>query len=288
MRINRSKSQMKAVFSDHGIPCAAGRHVSSKEELRLFARRQGFPLIVKPDVGVGSGGAFRLDDPESLEAVRPESLRDAVVEELLEGTLLSFDGLTNQLGEVVFCTSHVFSSGIMEVVAKRGPMHYYSLRDIPTDLESLGRKIVSAFAIRGRFFHIELFRGEDESLRVLELNVRPPGGFTTDMFNYAADIDVYRLWAEVVSGRPVAARAVELKYHVAHAARREGRHYVVPHHSLLKKLGPRLLMHQEIPPALSGAMGDYVYLIRSPDLRKLRSSIAEIEREGGATNDARA
>jgi len=28
--------------------------------------------------------------------------------------------------------------------------------------------------------------------------MRPPGGMTTDMFNYANDIDIYREWAHVV------------------------------------------------------------------------------------------
>jgi hypothetical protein len=32
----------------------------------------------------------------------------------------------------------------------------------------------------------------------LEVNMRPPGGFTTDMFNYACDIDIYRIWAQVM------------------------------------------------------------------------------------------
>ncbi len=28
--------------------------------------------------------------------------------------------------------------------------------------------------------------------------MRPPGGFTTDMFNYACDIDIYRVWAQLL------------------------------------------------------------------------------------------
>ena len=279
LAVNRSKWQMKNVFASNEIPCGAGQRVSKKEDARRFAEGHRFPLIVKPDVGVGAGGTFRLDDIESLEALRGEDLEDVVIEEFLEGTLVSFDGLTDLSGEIIFCTSHVFNDGIMEVVATRGPMHYYSLREIPADLERLGRKTVKAFAIRGRFFHIEYFRLADESLRALEVNVRPPGGFTTDMMNYAADIDVYELWAKVVSGKDVAANNFERKYHAAHVSRRYHRSYLVPHEALLERFGQMLMAHRDMPQALSGAMGDYVYLIRSPHLDDLRKAIAEAERE---------
>ena len=31
--------------------------------------------------------------------------------------------------------------------------------------------------------------------------MRPPGGLTTDMFNYACDIDIYNAWASIIAGK---------------------------------------------------------------------------------------
>ena len=67
-------------------------------------------------------------------------------------------------------------------------------------LEEAGRRTARAFDVRGRFFHFEFFRADrDGGIVALEVNLRPPGGLTTDMFNYANDIDIYREWARVVA-----------------------------------------------------------------------------------------
>ena len=41
-----------------------------------------------------------------------------------------------------------------------------------------------------RFFHAEFFELADGSHVALEINLRPPGGFTLDMMNYACDVDL--------------------------------------------------------------------------------------------------
>jgi hypothetical protein len=243
-----------------------------------FARAHGYPLIVKPDVGVGAGGTVKVHGEPELDRALEHLAEGLVIEQFLCGELSSFDGLSDETGRIAFCTSHVFNDGIMEVVTGLGPMHYYSLRELPADVERAGRSAVEAFGIRGRFFHIEFFRLPDGGLRALEVNVRPPGGFTTDMMNFAADIDVYRLWARIVTGQSVPPEPTERSHHVAHASRRYRRRYAWSHAELCERLGSLLVLHSEMAPALSGAMGDEVYLLRSPDLAELRTAIAEVER----------
>ena len=43
-------------------------------------------------------------------------------------------------------------------------------------LEEYGKRMVSAFNVKERFFHFELFNTE-EGYKALEVNIRPPGGF---------------------------------------------------------------------------------------------------------------
>lgn len=276
LAINRHKMGMKQRFIEAGIPCAPGILATSAAAVRDFVRRHGYPVIFKPDQGVGAGGTFKVSDEEALQAALQELPPGTMVEKTLTGDLLSFDGLTNRNGDIVFWTAHHFSGGIMETVSERRHLHYYSLRDIPEQLEALGRRTVAAFGVRERFFHIEFFREGDTGYFALEINVRPPGGFTLDMMNYACDVDLFRWWADLVV-HDRSDLSFERKYHVAHASRREGVRYRLDHQALLAELGELVVVHGEIPRALSDAMGNYAYFLRSPDLTPIRRAIAQVE-----------
>ena len=127
--------------------------------------------------------------------------------------------VTDKDGNLVFYTAHTYSQGIMETVNEQRHVSYHSLRQIPKALEDAGRRCVRAFDVRERFFHLEFFRTAPETFVALEVNMRPPGGYTTDMFNYANDIDIYSIWAELLAhGRS----ALEYKrlYHCCYASRK--------------------------------------------------------------------
>lgn len=275
LEFNRRKSGMKEIFRQAGIPTPAGELVSSPEQVRAFSRRHGFPLIFKPDVGVGAARIFRVDRKEQLAGVLDYPPKDFLVEAFAGGTLMSFDGLTDREGGIVFCASHVVNSGIMEIVTEQRPVHYYYQRDIPPRLEELGRRAVAAFRIRERFFHIEFFVDGGEC-RALEINVRPPGGMSIDMMNWSCEADLYRVWADLLV-RGEGHFRYERLFNVAHVARRARYRYRRPHEEVLRELGPMLCAHLEFPKVFSTAMGDYVYFLRHPDLDALKGAIAFVE-----------
>jgi hypothetical protein len=139
------------------------------------------------------------------------------------------------------------------------------LRDIPKDLEDVGRRVLQAFGVRERFFHFEFFRSDDDQIVALEVNMRPPGGMTTDMFNYACDIDVYREWANIIVNNHFSAD-YSRKYHCAYIGRKSNRPYAHSHEQILSALGDKLVHHENISGIFSAALGDYGYLVRTPDL----------------------
>ncbi|MCX5796688.1 MAG: carboxylate--amine ligase [Elusimicrobia bacterium] len=275
---NRRKSGMKEIFRQAGVPVAPGEKVTSAEQIRAFVARHGFPVIFKPDVGVGAQSVFRVDSDEQLAGVLVYPPKDFFIECFVSGDLVSFDGLTDSEGGVVFCASHRVNTGIMEIVTNLQPTHYYYRRFIPPEIEDLGRKAVCAFRIRERFFHTEFLIGRDGQAVALEINVRPPGGHSIDMMNWACDIDLYRLWARsVVCGE--SHFDYERKYNVAHVGRRERTRYRHAHEEVLRELAPLLVSHSPYPKVFSVAMGDYVYFMRHPDLDKLLAGIAYIEEQ---------
>jgi len=267
MKIKR-KSEMKKIFKKVGIAVAAGVRVRQEDQVREFAAQVGYPLVAKPDIGVGANATYKIHDDQALSVFLQKNLHDYILEEFIDGEICSFDGLTDRDGNIVFYTSHIYQRGVMETVHDRSDIYYYSLREIPPDLELAGRKTAKAFDVRERFFHFEFFRKPDDSLVALEVNIRPPGGLTTDMMNFANDFDIYREWANVLINNrfdPIYSRP----YHVCYACRRYRFDYTHSNEEILGKYGEMIPMHQPILGAWSVALGDYGYLIRSPEIEEV-------------------
>ncbi|MFH1619296.1 MAG: ATP-grasp domain-containing protein [bacterium] len=274
----RRKSLMKIFFARAGIPHARGMVVRDAQQARAFAAAEtGFPVIVKPDDGIGAAMTYQLNSCEGLDrffANKPD--REFIMEEFIEGDIVSFDGMADKEGKIVFCTSHVYGQRVMEAVLADSHISYYSLREIPGDLEEAGRKLVDGFAVRERFFHFEFFRRKDGSLCAMEVNIRPPGGMTMDMFNFSCDIDMYSAWAKMM-----AHGAVRLdysrKYHCAFAGRKNRLGYRHSHGEIMERLNGMVLHHQDLPEVLARVMGDYGYLIRSGDSGSITEAVNFIQ-----------
>jgi biotin carboxylase len=269
----RRKSKMKERFQSAGVRVARGRLAQTLTEARDLIAEIGYPAVAKPDAGVGALHTYRIDDNAGLEsffASKPPV--DYLIEEFIAGQIHSFDGLADSDGNPVFYTGHVFSQGIMETVNEARHIYYYSMREIPETLETAGRRCLSAFEVRERFFHIEFFLTPAGDYVAIEVNMRPPGGFTTDMFNYGSDIDIYRAWAELlVHGRKDL--PYERKYHCCYASRKCNQNYVHTHNDILSRYGHRMLQVESVPGVFSSALGEMGYIFRSPHLEQLMEII---------------
>jgi hypothetical protein len=262
----RRKSLMKSKFREAGVPVAHGRVVASVDDARKLIRETGYPVIAKPDAGVGAIATYRLNDENDLEAFfRSKPPVDYIMEEFISGAIYSFDGLADREGRPVFYTVHCFSQGIMETVNDARHIFYYSLRDIPAELEKIGRDCLKAFAVQERFFHIEFFRTAPDRYVALEVNMRPPGGYTTDMFNYACEIDIYRGWAELVAHRQVKLNYRRM-YHCCYASRKSNLRYARSHDEIMSRYGGFMVQVAQVPGVFSSALGDIGYIFRTEQL----------------------
>jgi len=275
----RRKSRMKAKFREAGVPVARGQVVRTMDDARSLIRQTGYPVIAKPDDGVGAIATYRLDNNQDLDAffeTKPGGT-DYIMEEFISGTIYSFDGLADRSGNPIFYTAHTFSQGIMETVNEARHIYYYSLRDIPATLEKVGRECLRAFNVRERFFHIEFFQTGADQYVSLEVNMRPPGGYTTDMFNFACDIDIYRIWAELlVENRTDVDYARE--YHCCYASRKFNQHYVHSHAEILSRYGSFMVQIESVPGVFSSALGDIGYMFRSKNLDEIMEIVAFIHK----------
>ncbi len=275
-RIKR-KSAMKQVFQEAGIPVARGQVLrrDGAPDARRFVAEVGYPFIAKPDVGVGAARTYVIGNDADLDAFlgdRPQV--DYMLEEYLEGQLLSFDGLVDRRGEIVYASSLVYGIPVLESV--RGTdMHFWIDRDIAPDLEAAGRRIVRAYDLRERPFHFEFFRMPDGTLVALEVNMRQPGGAVVDMWNWAGDIDFFRAWAEVVVSGTTTVSS-EKPYHVLWSGRKPGRPYRLSHDEVAQRFGGLLIHVERVDDVFATAMGSFGYILRDPSLEVLLDASSEI------------
>jgi biotin carboxylase len=244
-------------------------------DARRFVERVGYPLIAKPDVGVGAARTYVIGNDADLDAFlgdRPGL--DYLLEEYLEGELLSYDGLVDRHGQVVYASSLVYGIPVLESV-RGNDMYFWIDRGIAEDLEETGRRIVRAYDLRERPFHFEFFRMADGRLVALEVNMRPPGGAVVDMWNWAGDVDFYRAWAEVVV-HGTTSIASEKPYYVLWSGRKPGRPYRLGHDELLDRFGDLLIHVERVDDVFATAMGSFGYILRGPTLEVLRQASAEI------------
>ncbi len=133
----------------------------------------------------------------------------------------------------------------------------------------MGRRCLESFNVRERFFHIEFFKTDAEQYVGLEVNMRPPGGYTTDMFNYANDIDIYRAWAQLlVTGQTDL--KYERKYHCCYASRKNGIRYRHSHEDILSRYRGNIVQVVSVPGVFSSALGDIGYIFRSPEMAVIK------------------
>jgi biotin carboxylase len=264
------KSEMKKIFRKAGIDVAEGEMVSTLSRARAFVKKNGFPVIAKPDRGVGAANTYKLNS--TAELVRFFERKPDVpyfMEAFIKGTIYSFDGLTDQHGNLVFYTSHVFSQGIMETVTEDRDIFYYALKEMPPDLERAGVEAVRAFNIQEKFFHLEFFYNTpDKKIYAIEVNVRPPGGLTLDMFNYAHSFDIYQEWVNILQTNTFTATP-ERTHYCGYIGRKHNKNYTYSDADIYARFDQQIVHQEELAPVLSKALGNIGYVAKAATLDEL-------------------
>ena len=101
--------------------------------------------------------------------------------------------------------------------------------------------------------------GKKGDVVALEVNMRPCGGFTPDMINFAHSTDVYKIWADMIAYNQ-STREVGQHQYCAFAGLRDGKNFVMSHDDIMNKYGANMKMVDRIPEALSGAMANQMYV----------------------------
>lgn len=263
------KSKMKEYYTKAGIPVARYHMVDNYDNCRQFIDEVGYPVVTKPDNGVGASHTFKISNDEELLNFFEEkwSGTQYIMEEFIHAEVNSYDAIIDSNGEPMFETGNVTPMSIMDIVNNADNSIYYILKELPDDTRAAGRATVKSFGVKSRFVHFEFFRllsdheglGKKGDVIALEVNMRPCGGFTPDMINFAHSTNVYKIWADMIafdhSTMPVGEHTF-----CPFAGRRDGKNFIMSHDDIMNKYGSHMKMVERIPDVLSGAMGNQMYV----------------------------
>lgn len=279
----KHKSLMKERYALAGIPTARFHMVDDIDGCRAFIGQVGWPVIVKPDNGVGAVSTFKLENDADLEEFfRIRDDGQYIMEEFIRGTVNSYDAIVDSRGEPIFETGNVTLKSPMDIVNEQGSCYFYMRDSLPEDVRSRGRAALKAFGVRSRFVHFEFFRleedqplGKKNDVVALEVNMRPSGGVSPDMMNYANSTDVYKIWADMMAfdrtDKTCGKRSLCL-----FVGRRDARDYVLSREEVLSRYAGNIRQEGRQDPALATDMGDYVFLACFDTLDELNAFLATV------------
>ena len=278
----KEQSLMKKRYLDAGIPTARQHVVSSLDAARAFIGEVGYPVIVKPDVGVGATDTWKLVNDADLERFYASlPAVPYVMEEFIEGDICSYDAILDSRCEPLFESMTVWPP-VMDIVVKDLDLMYYTCPEVPDGLRALGRRTVKVFGVDRRFVHLEFFRltkprkglGGVGDFVALEVNMRPAGGHDPDMMNFAQSADVFRIYAEMVTRDSRVSPASDEHYLCAYAGRKDGRPFAHTHEEIMARSGSEIVMQEEMPPVDWPSMVRYVYLARFREKAEMEAFFA--------------
>lgn len=262
LKKTKFKSEMKKYFSKAGVPVVPGMVVKTEKDIEKAVKSIGFPILAKPDNGVGASGTFKLTKKADLETFKEAWDGQTVYffEKFVHSSMITtYDGLIDNKGKVVFETGLTYVHTPFELLQSKKDNAYYIEKELDPKLVEYGHAIIKAFGMKERFFHIEFFKNGKDYIAI-EYNNRMAGGFTVEAYNYAHSIDLFRDYANVVTGGEVEERRFDAQYCLV-VTRRDTTDYVHSANDIHQKFAGRIKTVKRMPDAFAELQGNDAYLL---------------------------
>lgn len=261
------KSKMKANYIKAGIKVARYHMVDDIEGCKDFIKEVNYPVVVKPDNGVGASDTHKIKNEDDLIKFFNNKLDVTyIMEEFISGIVETYDAIVDSNGDPIFENGNVTLANLMETVSENGNCAFYERSILPADLLKAGRACVKAFGVKSRMIHFEFFRlledqhiGKKDEIVALEVNMRPSGGISPTMMNWANGTDVYKIWADMIAFNSTNKKA-EYKKVCVFASRRDGHNFKLSNDEVREKYASVLRQEGRVEEALSGAMANYMFI----------------------------
>lgn len=277
------KSLMKEYYKKAGVKVARYCIADDIGKCKKFIAEVGYPVIVKPDNGVGANDTHKISDDGELESFFNYKLPlTYIMEEFIEAEINSYDAVIDSEGNPIFETGNVTPLSLMDVVNTNDNSIFYILNKPFDDVRDAGRRTVKAFGVKSRFVHFEFFRltrdqhiGKKGEVVALEVNMRPSGGISPDMMNFANSTDVYKIWADMIAFDKTQLSAGE-RFYCAFVGRRDNKQFAYREQDIRDRFYSNLKIIGRVPRALSAAMGDTMFIANFKEKSEMDEFLREM------------
>lgn len=173
----RDKATMKDRYAELGIPHAAYRRITAKEELVAFGDEHGWPVILKPVDADSCIGTYRVDSPAGLAdvpALDPDL--EWMAEEYIKGREFQLCAVIAR-GVVLDAYLSKNPVPILEVLDGKinANITYAPSEEIPVDARELAQQLTDGLQIPHGYLHGEFFLTEDGRFVMSEVAARLSG-----------------------------------------------------------------------------------------------------------------
>ena len=279
------KSAMKAYYAKAGLPTARYHLVEGYEDAAEFAHKVGYPVVVKPDNGVGASNTYKLKCDDDLHFfIDHKDDNIYIMEEFVNGHVETFDAIIDANGTPIFESGNVTPHSLMDIVNNSEDSIYYIVKELSPKVRDAGIRTVEAFGVKSRFVHLEFFvldadqegLGKAGDVIGLEVNMRPAGGFSPDMYNFSQELDVYKIWADMIAFNTATTPLDRPRHYCAFVGRRDSKQYSMDHDAIMAKYGDRMKMQGRMPDALADCMGNQMYIANLDTYEELQQFFKDL------------
>ena len=211
----RDKDRMKEVLRAAGVPVARSALVASPAALRKVVGELGFPVIVKPQAGLGARSTHRIASAEDLadlerKGVQPSSSTPLQVEEFIRARERTCETVTVR-GKSVWRSGTRYLPSPLEVLETPWKQYCVLLPREEDEPEFARFHPINEKALQALFgssgstaagtalTHMEWFLRDDGSALVNEVGVRPPGVQIMPLMSLAHETNFWDDWARLIA-----------------------------------------------------------------------------------------
>jgi hypothetical protein len=211
----RDKDRMKDVLRAANVPVARSGLVVSRAALQKLIDQIGFPLIIKPQAGLGARATYRVGSAEELEQlerrnITPTTSNPLQVEEFVRARERTCETITIK-GKAVWRSGTRYLPSPLEVLEEPWKQYCVLLPREEDDPDFVRFHPVNEQALTALFgptgstaagtalTHMEWFLRDDGTALVNEVGVRPPGVQIMPLMSIAHEVSFWDVWAELIS-----------------------------------------------------------------------------------------
>ena len=265
----KHKSAMKKYYAEAGVPTARIHKVTDWNAAKEFLGLVGYPVVVKPDAGIGACDTYKLNNDDDLaNFFNNHPPVPYVMEEFIDGDIVSYEAILDNESNPLVESCTFWPSSIMNIVTDQLDLAYQVPAYVPENLRDAGRRTVRAFGVKSRFVHLEFFKlrhdkpglGNAGDIVGLEVNMRPPGGVTPDMMNFAHSADFFQMWADMVTTNSRVQPDSNNHRFCAYAGRRDQFEYVHSDDEIWQVYRSRIMKHERVPELMVPQLGNRFFV----------------------------